>query len=272
MTDPLAVTTVERLRQSDWRAAGRGWGARATEWAYLFEPYARPANELLLDELRVGPGTRYLDVACGSGLASQAAARRGAAVSGLDAAAALIDIARARTPGGNFHVGTMFELPFDAASFDVVTSFNGIWNGCDDALREVRRVLQEDGRLGLTFWGSYERMGLLPYFLAVIEHSPASHQTATRDIGDTAAVIEEALRSTGYELLSAGTVEVANEWPDVDTAVRALASAGPSVPAIEAIGYDAFCDDLRRVVAPWQDVHIGVRTTSELGWVTARPS
>ena len=32
----------------DWTEAGRGWGARAAEWAYLLEPYARPANELLL--------------------------------------------------------------------------------------------------------------------------------------------------------------------------------------------------------------------------------
>ncbi len=272
MTDPVAVTTAERLRHSDWRVAGRGWGARATEWAYLFEPYARPANELLLDELGVGRGTRVLDIACGSGLASQAAARRGAAVSGLDAAGGLIDIARARTPGGDFHVGTMFDLPFDTATFDVVTSFNGIWNGCDDALREAHRVLEPHGRIGLTFWGSYERMGLLPYFLTVLEHSPPSHQTATRDIGDTAAVIEEALRSTGFALVAAGTVEVANEWPDMDTAVRALASAGPSVPAIESIGYDAFCDDLREVVAPWHDPRIGVRITSEFGWVTARPA
>ena len=60
--------------RNDWREAGRGWGARAKEWAYLFEPYARPANDLLLDQLGVGDGTRQLDIACGSGLAANIAA------------------------------------------------------------------------------------------------------------------------------------------------------------------------------------------------------
>ena len=61
------------------------------------------------------------------------------------------------------------------------------------------------------------------------------------------------LRATDFELLDQGTVEVTNEWPDLDTAVRALAAAGPSVPAIEAIGYDNFCDALREVIAPLHD-------------------
>ncbi len=266
------ASTDGAIPRSDWREAGRGWGARAKEWAYLFEPYARPANHLVLDELGVGDGTRYLDVACGSGLAANIARRRGASVSGIDAAATLIDIARARTPDGDFRVGDMFALPFDDDTFDVVTSFNGIWNDCDDALHEARRVLTRNGQIGLTFWGSYDRMGLLPYFLAIIEHSPPSHQVATTSIGETASVAETMLSSTGFELCGKGAVEVVNEWPDVDTAVRALAAAGPAIPAIESVGYDAFCDVLRDVVTPLADPHTGVRISSDLGWVTARPS
>lgn len=258
--------------QGKWIEAGGGWGARATEWAYLFEPYARPANLLLFDRLTVGEGTRYLDVLCGSGLAAAIAHGRGAAVSGLDASEVLIGIARARTPDGDFRVGDMFALPFEEGAFDVVTSFNGIWNGCDEALHQARGVLAPDGQLGLTFWGAYERMGLLPYFLTVIEHSPASHQSATIDIGDTANVIAAMLASSGFSLDGRGTVEVTNEWPDVDTAVRALAAAGPSVPAIDAIGYDTFSAALREVIAPLHDHHAGIRISSELGWVTARPS
>jgi len=272
VNEPTTTTPIiERMRTSDWREAGRGWGARAKEWAYLFEPYARPANDVLFGELCVGAGTRYLDVACGSGLAANTAARRGAMVSGLDAASALIDIARARTPQGDFRVGTMFDLPFDDNAFDVVTSFNGIWNGCDDALVEARRVLTGEGRIGLTFWGSYERMGLLPFFLAIIEHSPSSHQTATTEGGETGNVVEDMLRATEFEATGRGVVEVINEWPDIDTAVRGLAAAGPSIPAIESLGYGAFCDVLHRVVTPWFDPALGVRVSSELGWVTAKP-
>ena len=274
MTETTATAVTDLTRQEKWISAGRGWGARATEWAYLFEPYALPANQRVFDELGVGAASRYLDVACGSGFAANLAHHRGATVSGLDASERLIDIARARTPDGDFRVGDMYALPFDEGTFDVVTSFNGIWNGCDDALREVRRVLTKDGEFGITYWGAYDRMGLLPYFLSIIEHSPPSHQSATMELGETGNVIANMLRATDFELLDQGTIEVTNEWPDLDTAIRALAAAGPAVPAIEAIGYANFCEALREEIAPLHDGDqtTGLRITSELGWATARPS
>jgi SAM-dependent methyltransferase len=265
----MSQQTASRTHQ--WEHAGRAWGARSTEWAYLFEPFARPATEVLLDRLGVGAPVRLLDVACGSGLAAQTARRRGAAVTGLDASEALVQIARARTPDGDFRVGDMFSLPFRDASFDVATSFNGIWKGCEAALSEARRVLTPAGRLGLTYWGRPDRLGLLPYFLKVIELSPPSHGEASLQQGDTGrtGVVQEMLASTGFVPREAGTVTVVNEWPDVDIAVRALASAGPSVPAIEAVGVDAFCLALREVIAPLAVDGLGIRVVSELGWVTA---
>lgn len=92
-----------------------------------------------LDQLGVGDGTRLLDIAYGSGFAAQLAARRGAVVTGIDASDALVKIAGARTAEGDFRVGDMFALPFPGASFDVATSFNGIWKGCEAALREAAR-------------------------------------------------------------------------------------------------------------------------------------
>lgn len=258
-------------RRNPWKEAGAAWGARSADWAYLFEPYARPVNEVVLEQLGVGAGVRLLDIACGSGLAAQSASRRGAAVSGLDASEALVDIARARTPAGDFRVGDMFALPFADACFDAATSFNGIWKGCEAALHEARRVLTPSGTLGLTFWGRPDRLGLLPYFLKVIELSPRSHGEASLQQGDTGrdGVVEEMLTSEGFRLHEAGTVTVVNEWPDVDIAVRALAAAGPSVPAIDAVGFDRFCDELREVIEPMHIEGVGVRVASELGWVTA---
>ncbi len=220
----------------------------------------------------MGEATRHLDVGCGSGLAANTAARRGATVSGLDASAALIDLARVRTPDGDFRVGDMFDLPFADDSVDVVTSFNAIWNGCDEALGEARRVLTAEGQLGMTYWGSLERMGLLPYFMKIIELSPESHQTATMALGETGSVAADMLTRSHFDIVEQGTVEVTNEWPDVDTAVRALAAAGPAVPAIEAVGYETFCEALRDVIAPLHDPVLGVRISSDLGWVTARPA
>ena len=234
------------------------------------EPYGISANEALFDRLGVGAGVRLLDVACGSGFAASVAARAGALVSGIDASGPLITIAAARTPGGDFRTGDMFALPFPDDSFDVATSFNGIWKGCEGALNEVKRVLVQAGRIGLTFWGRFDRLGLMPYFVKVIESSPASHGVASMEQGDTQNVIEDMLRASGFGAIERGTVNVVNEWPDVATAVRALAAAGPSVPAIEAVGYQEFCTTLAEVISPLHVDGLGVRITSEFGWVTAR--
>lgn len=255
----------------DWEAAGRAWGARACDWAYLFEPYARPANELLFDRLGLDGGDRLLDIACGSGLAAQLAGRRGADVSGIDASAELVQVAAARTPAGDFRVGNMFALPFEDGSFSVTTSFNGIWKGCEDALREAWRVLEPGGRLGLTFWGCFENLGLLGYFTKIIELSPPSHGETTLYHGDTGSegVVEAMLSSTGFEIRERGTVTVVNEWPDLEIALRALTAAGPCGPAIEAVGIDAVSEALREVIDPLYVEGLGIRIASEFGWVTA---
>ena len=259
----------EATTSHDWRKAGEAWGDRATDWAYLWEPYARSANQTVFDQLGVAGGTRLLDIACGSGFAAQLASERGAVVSGIDASEALVTIARARTPEGDFRVGDMFAMPFPDASFDAAASFNGIWKGCEAALLEARRVLVPGGRLGLTFWGQFEHLGLMPYFVKVIELSATAHAAASVDQGDTQNVIEEMLTATGFERLKRGTVTVVNEWPDVDIAVRALVAGGPSVPAIRAIGLDGFCDALRSVIGPLHVPGIGIRISSEFDWITA---
>lgn len=269
------LTDTKDAVRADWRESGLAWGECAAEWAYLFEPYARRANEVLFDRLAVTAGIRLLDVACGSGLAVQLADHRGAAVAGIDASEALIAIARARTPDADLRVADMFALPYPDGAFDVVTSFNGIWKGCDAALHEAHRVLVPGGRLGLTFWGRIDRLGLLPYFVKVMELSPPSHGDATLRQGDTGrpGVVEEMLTSAGFALGQRGTVTVVNEWSDVDVAVRALAAAGPSVPAIRSVGRETFCAAVREILEPMHVPGLGIRVTSELGWITAhRPA
>ena len=77
--------------------------------------------------LGVDAGDRLLDVARGSGLAVELVRRRGASCSGIDASARLVAVARDRNPDCDNRVGDMHALPCDPASFNVVSSFRGIW-------------------------------------------------------------------------------------------------------------------------------------------------
>ena len=115
--------------------------------------------------LRVDEGDRLLDVACGSGLALELAHLRGAACAGIDASQRLVAVARDRNPSADIRVGDMHALPWDDATFDVVTSFRGVWGTTADVVGEIRRVLIPGGRIGLTVWGHIK--GSDPYFVTV---------------------------------------------------------------------------------------------------------
>jgi SAM-dependent methyltransferase len=254
-----------------WQTSGEAWGSRAVEWAYLFEPYSRPANETVFNECRVTAGTALLDVGCGSGFALRFAADRDAAVAGLDASAALLDIARARTPTADLRVGDMDALPWEDATFDVVTSFNSIWAGGEQAAGEAARVLKPGGIFGMTFWGSPKRLGLLPYFVAVAQNSPPSHLEATLGQGQTGrpGVAEAILQSAGLRVLDRGVVNVTNEFPDLETFTRAAVAAGPSFPAVQQVGEAQFTKALEQAYSDMLVPGLGLRITSEFGWLTA---
>jgi hypothetical protein len=53
---------------------GRLWGARVGDWASIQEGTVSPVYAAVLERTHVKPGTRYLDVGCGAGMAAQMAA------------------------------------------------------------------------------------------------------------------------------------------------------------------------------------------------------
>src|SRR4051794_3244608 len=86
-------------------------------------------SELLADSADLHAGWRVLDVACGNGNATLAAARSGTTAVGIDYVPDLIEAARARavTEGldAEFHVADAEALPFDDATYDAVLSVFG---------------------------------------------------------------------------------------------------------------------------------------------------
>jgi SAM-dependent methyltransferase len=110
--------------------------------------------EPLLDAAGRAARSRVLDVACGPGYVSEAAAARGAEPVGLDVAEAMIRKARLRCPNLTFIVGDAQRLPFADASFDAVTMNFGILHLAEPerAIAEARRVLARGGRFAFTAW------------------------------------------------------------------------------------------------------------------------
>src|SRR6185295_10649255 len=88
---------------------------------------------------------------------------RGARVSGLDASAPLVAIARARVPAGDFRVGEMEELPFPARAFDAVLGFNSFQYAArpEHALAEARRVARPGAPIVVATWGRPDSCELL---------------------------------------------------------------------------------------------------------------
>ena len=116
-------------------------------------------SEELVEALDVVPGERVLDVACGSGNAAIAAARRTwGNVVGADFVPALLERARERAATERLDVefveGDAAELPFDEGEFDVVASVFGAMFAPDQqqAANELLRVCKPGGRIGMANW------------------------------------------------------------------------------------------------------------------------
>jgi SAM-dependent methyltransferase/alkylhydroperoxidase family enzyme len=224
-----------------WRGVDEGWGRRAAEFASLAEPGNCREYVAVHQHLAVGPGVGLLDVACGSGLAIELASARGASCAGIDASHRLVAVARDRTPAADIRVGDMHALPWEDESFDVVTSFRGIWGTTPDAVAEVRRVLRPGGRMGLTVWGHIKASpgawALKPFTLATEEK--VANQAAMVSLGRPGAG-EELLSRWGFEDVQRVEIPFAWEFADPETYARALAASGPAFEAIQAVGEEAF--------------------------------
>jgi ubiquinone/menaquinone biosynthesis C-methylase UbiE len=240
-----------------------GWEAIAEHFAERWSPITSQAIDPLLDAAHVGRGTRVLDVGTGAGDAAGAAASRGAEVTGVDAAAAMIAIAARRHPQATFVHASATELPFADGTFDAVVGNNVIQHVGDpgSAAGELERVVAAGGRVALSTWAGAERS---PFFAAVhdavgtAEVPPPTEAPAGPSFFQFSddAVFRALLEDAGFEEVAVDAIAVEIPVASADELIRALAEGtvrvGAVLRAADEVQRDRLQASLEERLADWR--------------------
>jgi ubiquinone/menaquinone biosynthesis C-methylase UbiE len=147
------------------------------------------------------PGSRVLEVGCGTGKLTELLAARGLVIDAVDPGPNMVDVARQRvgeTDRVSFHIGRFEELPLEDGAFDAVFSAAAFhWIEPNIGWRKVARHLKSGGLFGLlTHIGvrDPERAEAEEAFRDVLrKHAPevAAGLPPTRDLAAVIAGVEE---------------------------------------------------------------------------------
>ncbi len=180
--------------------------------AEAYEQYAvpalfAPAAEQLLAVAAPSPGERVLDVGTGTGIVARLAASLvgpTGAVSGLDASAGMLRVAREAAASENLPVawyeGAAERLPFPNASFDLVLCQFALmfFDDTPAALAEMRRILIPGGRAVLSVFQPINRH---PFYVALdqaIERQLGESAVASIFALGDATLLSDALSQAGF--------------------------------------------------------------------------
>jgi SAM-dependent methyltransferase len=136
--------------------AGAAWVDAQAVLDRMYQPF----EELLVDAVRAAGARRVLDVGCGTGATTVAAARAAGAALGVDVSEPMIAAARARAEGvgapARFVCADAQVHAFDPASFDMIVSRFGVMFFADpvQAFANLRRAASPAARLRFVAWRS----------------------------------------------------------------------------------------------------------------------
>lgn len=152
------------------------WDAQASGFDKFVTPITVRLGERILRDAEIGPGSRVLDVAAGSGALALVAARRGAEVLAVDISPAMIDAlsARAQAEGlSNLKGRVMDGLALDLAdgSFDACVSLNGVSLFPDLArgLSELARVTRPGGAAVIGAFGPFPKAEFIGFVVSAMQ-------------------------------------------------------------------------------------------------------
>jgi SAM-dependent methyltransferase len=141
------------------------------------------ASELLADAADLQAGWEVLDVACGNGNATLAAARSGTHATGIDYVPELLEGGRERAVAEGldveFRLGDTEDLPVPDGYFDAVLSVFGVMFAPDHQLAadEIIRASRPGGTVGLASWTPDGFIGQM--FDVITRHVPGPASVAS---------------------------------------------------------------------------------------------
>lgn len=115
----------------------------------------------VLKAARIKPGDAVLDVACGTGVLTLAAAESVGAkgfTAGVDINDGMLSVARKKSEAVEWRSGRAESLPYPDDNFDAVVSQFGLmfFEDRGGAIQEMTRVLKPGGRISIAVWDSLE--------------------------------------------------------------------------------------------------------------------
>jgi SAM-dependent methyltransferase len=210
-----------------------------------------------------------------SGWFCSLAAKRGAAVAGIDAAGGLLAIARQRTPGGDFRTGDMEELPFANASFDLVTGFNSFQFAADpvNALKQAKRVAKPTGKVSMAVWGAATDCQAAAVLKAIGTLLPPPPPPGTPGPFALSApgVMEQLLSKAGLTPGPPTDVDTPFDFTNEDAAYRGFASSGPGIRALREAGANKVRAALLSALAPFKTKSGTYHLDNKFRFIIVRP-
>ncbi len=173
MTSPSPEQIIENQRQ-DWNRVAGGW----EKWDRFFDEQMAFLNHRLVADARLRSGMRVLDLGSGTGypalLAAQTVGPSGN-VTGIDLAEQMLEAARRKAASLKlstitFKTGDVTTLPFEAASFDAITTRFCLMflPEIPKAVAEIARILKPDTWVAAAVWSAPERNPYLKIPIDVI--------------------------------------------------------------------------------------------------------
>lgn len=227
--------------------AAKAWQQGAAARATLFGQ----ATDKMLDLATIGPGSRVLDIATGTGdQAIMAATRVGptGTVLATDIAESMVAVATeaARDAGlSNITTAVLDAQQIDLApdTFDAVISRNGLMFIPDlhEALVGIRRVLKPGGRLAAIVWSTPERNPVFALPIRIMSRYGALPQMVPGQTGPFAlndpATLAEAYRRAGFRDVSVVAAALTYRFDSVAAFMQSRRgeSAGPLQAIMETL-------------------------------------